>query len=205
MTGAGHWDTVYGAREDAALTWYEAEPALSLELIAAHAPPGASVIDVGGGQSRLVDRLLEAGHAVTVLDLSAAALAAVQRRLGDRAAEVGWIAGDVTAWIPDRSFGIWHDRAVFHFLTDAADRAGYVRAMDAALAPDGVAIIATFAPDGPEMCSGLPVVRYGPEKLTATLDALAPGTFRLIDSRAHVHVTPRGARQSFQASVFRRR
>lgn len=201
-----HWDKVYGAREDEALTWYEAEPELSLDLVTAHSRPGDAVIDVGGGTSRLVDALIEGGYdKVTVLDVSEAALATAKERLGARASEVTWIAADITNWIPSESYGLWHDRAVFHFLTDETDRAAYVAAMDAGLAEGGTAIIATFAEDGPEKCSGLSVMRYSPDALAETLEALAPGRFTSVDSRRHMHVTPKGNEQSFQVSVFEKR
>jgi len=111
----------------------------------------------------------------------------------------------VTTWRPDRDYVVWHDRAVFHFLTDAEARAAYAQAMSQALRPDGVAIIATFADDGPEKCSGLPVVRYAPEELEQELTRLVPGQFEMISSRRHMHITPKGNRQSFQYSVFRKK
>ncbi len=200
-----HWDRVYEARDEAALTWFEATPARSLALIRAHALPGAGVIDVGGGASRLVDHLLGAGLGpVTVLDLSAAALAATRDRLGARAAAADWIAGDVTHFAPGRTWGVWHDRAVFHFLTDPTAREGYGRALTAAVAPGGAAIIATFSPDGPETCSGLPVQRWSPEALAAEVARISPGGFVPVAAEAHVHLTPKGNRQAFQTSVFRR-
>mgnify|MGYP006275857077 FL=1 len=205
-TGAGdHWDAVYAARDETALTWFEAEPRLSLSLIAANARPGDAILDVGGGASRLVDALLASGLGpVTVLDLSADALARSRARLGDRAAEVTWIVGDVTEAGPPGRFAVWHDRAAFHFLTEPAARAAYVAALRAALRPGGVAIVSTFAEDGPETCSNLPVRRYAPEDLAAELGAHAPGLLVPVEARRHVHTTPRGARQSFQTSVFRR-
>lgn len=201
-----HWDKVYLARDEVDLTWYEAEPGLSYELVRSHTRPGDAVIDVGGGTSRLVDALIVDGYDdVTVLDVSEAALATAKERLGPRAERVTWVAADITAWRPPRSYDLWHDRAVFHFLTDEADRAAYVAAMDAALAEGGTAIIATFAEDGPEMCSGLPVMRYAPQRLAESIEALAPGRFTSVESRRHVHVTPRGNRQRFQVSVFGKR
>lgn len=200
-----HWDAVYAARDEDALTWFEAVPDLSLELIRAHAGPEDAVIDVGGGASRLPDALIEGGYRdISVLDLSQQALDISRERLGERADRVDWIAADVTGWRPARSFDLWHDRAVFHFLTDDADRADYLAAMDAALRPGGHAIISSFAPDGPEMCSNLPVQRYSPDSLSTEIEAQRPGRFRRIEDRAHVHVTPKGNRQSFQISVFRK-
>jgi SAM-dependent methyltransferase len=124
MTGGQqHWNTVYGARPEDELTWFEAMPAVSLELVRAHLQPGEPFIDIGAGASRLVDALLEEGFGpITVLDLSAAALAVSRQRLGPNAEDVAWIEADITTWKPDRDYAVWHDRAVFHFLTDAEDR-----------------------------------------------------------------------------------
>jgi len=154
----------------------------------------------------VVDALLERGYGpLAVLDLSSAALAVSRQRLGPRADDVAWIVADITDWQPDRDHAVWHDRAVFHFLTEADDRAGYARALSQALRPGGIAIIATFADDGPEMCSGLPVVRYAPEELARELDRLLPGRFDLLDARRHIHMTPKGNRQNFQYSLFCKR
>ncbi|MBE0455846.1 MAG: class I SAM-dependent methyltransferase [Roseovarius sp.] len=206
MTGRQeHWDGVYGARPEDELTWFEAMPAVSIELVRAHLLPGDPFIDIGAGASRLVDALLEEGFGpITVLDLSATALAVSRQRLGPNAEDVAWIEADITTWKPDRDYAVWHDRAVFHFLTDAEDRAGYARALSGALRPGRIAIIATFADDGPEMCSGLPVVRYAPAALARELDRLLPGRFEPLDARRHMHITPKGNRQSFQYSVFRK-
>ena len=204
-SGQEHWDEVYGARSEDALTWFEATPAVSLALVREHLQPGEPLIDIGAGASRLVDELLEAGFGpLTVLDLSAAALAVSRQRLGTRAEDVAWIEADITTWQPARDYAVWHDRAVFHFLTAPEDRAGYARALSDALRPGGIAIIATFADDGPEMCSGLPVVRYAPEALAQELDRLLPGRFAMRNARRHMHITPKGNRQSFQYSVFRK-
>jgi len=206
MTGGQeHWDDVYGARSEDALTWFEATPAVSLDLVRAHLQPGAPFIDIGAGASRLIDALLVEGLGpLTVLDLSAAALATSQQRIGSRASEVAWIDADITTWQPEQDYAVWHDRAVFHFLTRDEDRAGYARALAQALRPDGTAIIATFADDGPKMCSGLPVVRYAPDELAQELDHLLPGHFEMFEAKRHMHVTPKGNRQSFQYSVFRK-
>lgn len=199
-----HWDGVYGARPDEELTWFEASPALSLELVHAHLQQDEPFIDIGAGASRLVDVLLEEGFGpLTVLDLSGAALAVSRQRLGARSNDVARIEADITRWEPDRTYAVWHDRAGFHFLTAADDRAGYACALSDALRPGGIAIVATFADDGPEMCSGLPVVRYAPEALTQELDSLLPGQFDMVDARRHLHITPKSNRQSFQYSVFR--
>jgi SAM-dependent methyltransferase len=198
-----HWDRVYAAKSDAEVSWHQETPAPSLDFVAAAGiGEGAAVIDVGGGRSRLVDALLDRGVGdIAVLDLSETALAGARRRLGGRDGRVRWIVADVTRWMPDRTYDLWHDRAVLHFLTDAAGRAAYVERLVAALRPGGYAIVATFATDGPERCSGLPVVRYSPDSLAATLG----DDFHLVESRAHLHATPWGARQSFQFSLFRKR
>ena len=205
MTDRAHWDAVYGAREEEALTWFQAEPEPSLSLIRTHAPAGEPVVDVGGGASRLVDVLVAEGRAVTVLDLSAEALDVSRARLGAAAGRVTWVVGDVTRWVPERTFGVWHDRAVFHFLTEPADRAGYFAALDRALAPDGVAVVMTFAPDGPETCSNLPVIRYSPESLVAEAEQRRPGAFRLRHAERFVHLTPKGNEQPFQISILSRK
>ncbi|MEZ5722752.1 MAG: class I SAM-dependent methyltransferase [Paracoccaceae bacterium] len=204
MSDRTHWNAIYADKPDQILSWYEAEPGVSAELIATHATPGAAV-DVGAGASRLVDHLLEAGFApVTALDIAGQGLGVSQARLGARAAAVEWVVGDVTAWAPPRRYGLWHDRAVFHFLTEPAARAAYAAVLDAATAPGATVVIATFAEDGPPMCSGLPVRRYAPGHLAAELDAHLPGVLAPVESRRHVHVTPAGREQRFQSSVFRK-
>ncbi len=198
-----HWEAVYEQKDEAEVSWFQESPALSIELIGALAPrPDASIIDVGGGASRLVDELVRRGHRdVTVLDLSQAALQASQKRLGAQAADVAWIAADVTDWRPARTYDLWHDRAAFHFLTAPEDRVRYVARLTQALAPGGRAIIATFALDGPEKCSGLPVVRYD----AAALGEALGEAFAWVETREHRHSTPWGSPQLFQFSVFRRR
>ena len=201
-----HWENVYSARDDVALTWFEKRPFLSLELIGKYARPGDAIIDVGGGASRLADNLLDAGLGpVSVLDISRSALEASRKRLGNKADRVEWIVADITNWTPNCRYRLWHDRAVFHFLTEHDDRAAYARVMHRALDPDGLAVIATFAEDGPEKCSGLPVARYSPDSLARTLEDLVPGGFHPIESRRHVHVTPKGNHQAFQFSVLRKK
>lgn len=197
-----HWETVYANKSESEVSWFQESPAPSLELIAELGPTSDTVIiDIGGGASRLVDSLTEKGfRAVTVLDLSEAALEAAKARLGDRAAQVRWLVADATAWEPPETYDIWHDRAAFHFLTEAQDRAAYVTRLRGALKPGGHAIIATFALDGPEKCSGLPVVRYDAASLNKTLGQ----DFTLVSTRPHAHATPWGSVQSFQFSVFRR-
>jgi trans-aconitate methyltransferase len=198
-----HWETVYTTKDETEVSWFQDSPSPSLELIEALKPAkDASVIDIGGGASRLVDGLLERGFRhVTVLDISQAALDLACLRVGRRASEVQWIVDDVTAWEPSRRFDIWHDRAAFHFLVEEADRAAYIARLKQALRPGGHAIIATFAPDGPEKCSGLPVYRTDAAGLAKELGE----GFTLVDSRRHDHATPKNSSQRFQFSVFQRR
>ena len=201
-----HWDTRYAGAVPEGLSWFEPSPDLSLSLIRDATGPEARVIDVGGGASRLPDVLLDAGYKdITVLDLSDQALAQSRARLGDRAGEVSWLVADITGWQPARRYDLWHDRAVFHFLTDAGDRSAYARALEAALVPGGTAILMSFADDGPEKCSGLPVQRYAPEALAQEMDRLLPGMLEVQGSGRFAHHTPNGAEQRFQYVVFRRR
>lgn len=199
---ATHWEGVYSSKGETEVGWFQESPVPSLDMMTrAGIGAGASVIDVGGGASRLVDALLERGFGkITVLDLSQAALARARARLGARAETVDWIVADVTTWTPPRLFDLWHDRAAFHFLTDEPSRAAYVATLRRALRPGGQAIIATFALDGPERCSGLPIVRYDGESLACVL---GPG-FERVESVDHLHRTPGGFEQRFQFSLFRR-
>jgi 2-polyprenyl-3-methyl-5-hydroxy-6-metoxy-1,4-benzoquinol methylase len=197
-----HWEDVYTRKGENEVSWFQESPAPSLELIGrVGATPASAVIDIGGGASRLVDNLVDRGFEdVTVLDLSETALGAAKTRLGSRAAQVHWIVADATVWEPKKAYDVWHDRAAFHFLTEDRDRAAYVARLERAIKIGGHAIIATFALDGPERCSGLPIVRYDP----ATLGQAIGRAFQLVDTRRHAHVTPWGSDQSFQFSVFRR-
>lgn len=197
-----HWDNVYSTKQEKDVSWYQDRATPSLELIALTGlSREAEIIDIGGGASRLVDSLLLANFGrLTVLDLSAAALDAARQRLGEAAAAVKWVVADVTTWEPSQTYDLWHDRAALHFLTDRADQSAYVERLKRALKPAGFAIIGTFAPDGPERCSGLPVVRHD----AASLAALLGDQFELIDARQHAHTTPWGAVQRFQFSTFRR-
>ncbi|PSJ53714.1 class I SAM-dependent methyltransferase [Kumtagia ephedrae] len=197
-----HWQKTYSEKGEAGVSWFEDRPAVSLDLIGrTGANAASSLIDVGGGASRLVDALLGHGwHALAVLDVSQTALDAAKARLGGAADAVEWIVADVTRWRPARTYDVWHDRAAFHFLTEPDERAAYVERLAAAVKPGGHAVIATFAADGPERCSGLPVMRYEPAALAATVGS----SFRLVDERRHVHTTPWGTKQAFQFSVLRR-
>jgi ubiquinone/menaquinone biosynthesis C-methylase UbiE len=197
-----HWEGIYTKKGENEVSWFQENPAPSLELIAQiGATPTSAIIDIGGGASRLVDNLVKRGFEdVTVLDLSEAALEAAKARLGNDSGQVQWIVADATAWEPLKAYDIWHDRAAFHFLTEQPDRTAYVDRVERALKVGGYAIIATFALDGPERCSGLPIVRYDPVSLSQTLGR----SFQLVDTRRHTHATPWRTEQSFQFSVFNR-
>jgi SAM-dependent methyltransferase len=196
-----HWNAIYGERKPEETSWHQESPSLSLELIRGAAPSkDARIIDAGGGASRLVDALLAEGfNAVSVLDLSAHALARSKERLGDRANAATWIEADIEAFAPSAPYDVWHDRAVFHFLTEKADREAYLAALRRALKPGGAVILAAFAPDGPAKCSGLPVRRYDARLIRETF-----GTdFELVRETAETHLTPWQAEQKF--SYFRLR
>ncbi len=199
MQAREHWDAVYQSKGDAQVSWTQPEPALSLSLIREFCQSG-HVIDVGGGTSTLVDRLLDAGYSIAVLDVSAVALDRAKARLGPRAESVHWIVADVTTATNVGTYDVWHDRAVFHFLTEPADRTAYVAALSRSVPIGGHAVIATFALDGPETCSGLPVRRYDGSTLAAEL-----GTgFALQASLPDTHLTPWGKPQQFNYAVFKR-
>lgn len=195
-----HWSGVYSTKPADAVSWYQDEPALSLELIRRSCAPPARVIDVGGGASFLVDRLLEAGYSPGVLDISAAPLELVQRRLGAAAAGVSWIVADVTEYVAAEPWDVWHDRAVFHFLTEPPQRAAYRDAVLAGTHPGSAIIIATFGPEGPTRCSGLPTMRYSPEQLAAELGA----GFELREHVVELHQPPAGGEQQFVYCRFGR-
>lgn len=201
MDSKQHWDEVYAQKAEDAVSWFQPRPDISLALIAAAGlKPGDPIVDVGGGASRLVDLLLAQGHRdVTVLDVAAAALEKSRARLGTAKDRVHWLVADITRWRPERRYRLWHDRAVFHFLTAPEDRLAYRRALEAGLMPGGTAIIASFALDGPERCSGLPVQRYSPDTLAAELGP----AFERLAQHHEEHTTPMGRVQRFQYSVFR--
>lgn len=198
-----HWSKVWDDSEPDEVSWFQPEPSVSLELVRGLGlPRSARIVDVGGGASRLVDHLLAEGYRdVTVLDVAEAALAKARDRLGPDAETVDWIVGDVREAGLDPAFDLWHDRAVFHFLTSEGDRERYVRQLEAALADGGYAILATFSPEGPERCSGLPVRRYDAEALSAEVGE----AFALVDQRREQHATPWDTVQSFQYAVFEHR
>lgn len=196
MSQRDHWEGVYRGKQASEVSWYQPEAKVSLELIRKVAPDlNAEVIDVGGGASTLADGLLDAGYRhVTVLDIAGASLAIARNRLGERASNVAWVETDIlTTGLPGGGYDVWHDRAVFHFLTDPADRARYVEKTRESVKPGGHVIVASFAPDGPTKCSGLEVVRYSPD----TMHAQFGEGFRLLDSVREEHHTPSGTTQAF--------
>ena len=196
-----HWDTIYRQKDPGEVSWYQPHLTRSLQLLAnAGLRPESRIIDVGGGASTLVDDLLGQGVTdITVLDISGQALAAAKTRLGKRAEQVTWLEADVTqVQLPNASYDLWHDRAVFHFLTSAEDRRRYLDTMRKALKPGGQALLATFALDGPPRCSGLEVVRYSPE----TLHAEVGKDFRLVETISEEHRTPFKTMQRFMYCRF---
>ena len=198
-----HWQNVYHTKAEDEVSWFQSSPTISLDLIrATGVSRDASVVDIGAGASRLIDALVDAGFtALTALDLSEKALDIARARLADRAANVDWVVADVTAWRPLRIYDVWHDRAAFHFLTDPADQLAYADCVREAVRPGGYVIIGTFALDGPERCSGLPVVRHDAPSIGKILGS----SFELVESRRQEHQTPGGAIQQFQFSRFRYR
>lgn len=200
MDPRDHWNRVYTTKSDEQVSWFEPLPAVSVRMLkAAGVTPESCVVDVGGGDSRLVDYLVGEGlDCVAVLDVSGAALDRAKTRIGSRADQLMWIESDVTAPWSLKPMDVWHDRAVFHFLTDANARNRYREHLLDVLKPGGSAVIATFALDGPEKCSGLSVARYSPEALAAELGQ----ALQLVESQPHIHRTPWGTTQSFQYSRF---
>lgn len=197
---ARHWEQIYGEKSPLEVSWFQQEPTLSLKLIEQTTPTDTPLIDIGGGSSTLIDHLLQRGyHDVAVLDISANALSHTRERLGVRAEHVEWIVSDITRFSPQRQYALWHDRAVFHFLTDAADRRAYVSSLKQALQPGGHLIIAAFIIGGPTMCSGLDIVQYSAEKLSAELGS----DFTLLEQHDELHTTPSGGEQAFCYYLYR--
>jgi len=198
-----HWDHVYATKPPTEVSWYQPRPERSLALIRSAAPDvSASILDVGGGASHLVDELLSAGYLdLTVLDISQTALSRSKERLGRLADKVSWIAADITQWTPHRTWDVWHDRAVFHFLTAAKDQDAYIAALIAGTKPGSVAVMSTFSLEGPERCSGLPVQRYSPTTLAARIG----DRFEFVSGASESHTTPWGSTQNFAYAVLRRR
>ena len=198
-----HWQGVYDQKRFTDVSWYQPVPVRSLELIATVGiTEDAPVIDVGGGASTLVDHLVGRGFRdVTVLDVAERALAQAQNRLGELAGCATWLVADITAFQPERTYSLWHDRAVLHFLIDAADRRRYMEALRSALAPGGHLVLATFGPDGPLKCSGLEVRRYSPRMMA---ELLGP-EFELQAHDIEFHRTPSGGLQQFLCTRWQRR
>ncbi len=191
---AGHWDAAYEARGSTGVSWFQPTAATSIELIERlEIPKTAAIIDIGGGASVLADGLLDRGFTdISVLDVSKAALAEVRQRLGAHS-PLSLLQEDLLAWSPERPYDLWHDRAVFHFLVDSSHRETYLKTLRSALGPEGFVIMATFAADGPEYCSGLPVARYSSADLAMVL-----GTqFQVLEAFGDHHVTPAGVEQPF--------
>lgn len=196
MNTKTHWEHIYETKAPTQVSWYQEHAQYSLQYIRnAGIKKTDRIIDVGGGASTLVDDLIAAGFQhITVLDVSATALQLARQRLGTRAADVNWIEADITqADLPEQAYDLWHDRAVFHFLTQPADRQRYIDAVRRAVRVNGHVIVATFAPDGPDRCSGLEVVRYNPESLHSEFG----NDFDLVDSSKENHHTPFGTEQKF--------
>jgi SAM-dependent methyltransferase len=202
VDAAAHWNSIYAERSTTGVSWYEPTPTVSLRHVRRAVEDGAqTLIDVGGGASTLVDEALHLGLSrIAVVDVSEQAISVAKTRLGPAARQVEWLVGDVSTLEDLGGFDIWHDRAVFHFLTDRITQERYVALCERTVLPDGVAVMATFAPDGPETCSGLPVQRYDADRLA---ERCGP-RFRLIGSERHVHTTPRGVEQRFIYASFRR-
>jgi SAM-dependent methyltransferase len=196
-----HWNRVYGTKKPAAVSWYQASAEASMRLIRRFCSPPARVLDVGGGASVLVDALLDAGYPrPVVLDVSAAGLEHARTRLGPRAGLVDWVVGDVTREPGLPEVDLWHDRAVLHFLVEPADQSAYARLAARTVRRGGHAVIATFAPDGPEQCSGLPVQRHD----GASVALLLGPALELLEEERQIHRTPSGSEQRFCWSVLRR-
>ena len=201
MDRKAHWEDVYTTKDEREVGWFQPEPLLSLKLIQSVSPSPCRLIDVGGGTSRLVDRLLDSGfETLAVLDISRAALERTRARVGSRAAMVRWIEADVASASDLGEFDVWHDRAVFHFLTDPACRRRYVELAGQSVPPGGHLIVSTFALEGPTRCSGLEVCRYGVENLAAEFG----DAFSLVRQATETHITPKGTPQAFLYGVFRR-
>jgi len=198
-----HWQRVYDEKMPAEVSWYQPVPDKSLQLIRGTGlARNEPVLDVGGGASTLVDHLHADGYTdITVMDISGRALELARARLGESADAINWIESDVTAFEPQRRYALWHDRAAFHFLTDAADRDRYIDVAERALKPGGYFVLATFGPEGPERCSGVEIRRYGIEQL----QELFGGGFKLGGYELDQHVTPMGSTQQFLYSWWQAR
>jgi 2-polyprenyl-3-methyl-5-hydroxy-6-metoxy-1,4-benzoquinol methylase len=196
-----HWENVYSTKQTTEVSWFEAEPTTSLDLIDRFLPKGGRIIDVGGGASFLVDRLVAKGTwDVTVLDIASSAMEHARKRLGENEGKVHWLCDDITETTRLAKYDIWHDRAVFHFLTNTEDRQAYLSRLNESVVLGGYFIVATFAPDGPEKCSGLSVCRYSVDQIG---NVLGRG-FKLVSNAKFGHMTPTGKTQQFTLAVFQK-
>jgi 2-polyprenyl-3-methyl-5-hydroxy-6-metoxy-1,4-benzoquinol methylase len=197
-----HWEKIYQTKSTKELSWYQTVPEISLDFIRQlHVPFDASIIDVGGGDSLLVDYLLDLGFQhITVLDISETAIGLAKQRLGPRAAQVNWIVTDIAAFVPGEKYDFWHDRATFHFLTEEREVDAYIRTLQMALNPSGIVVLGTFSTHGPEKCSGLPVRRYSEKTMANKLSTF----FRKIKCLRIDHITPLNKVQNFIFCSFRK-
>lgn len=198
-----HWDNIYATSPEASLSWFEQSPQRSLAEVRRLVPNHAdSILDIGAGSGHLVDLLLQEGYrSICVLDISSHALAQSRSRLGKQAEQVTWIEDDVLEWSPPAHFHLWHDRAVYHFFTEPADRERYVRTAARTVEPGGSLVLQTFAPTGPGFCSGLPVYRPSPQEVAQQFAT----RFDLRETSEHIHTTPKGISQIFQTAILSRR
>jgi len=202
MDRRSHWEQVHGTKGEREVSWYEEDPRVSLELIAGVAGQGSRIVDVGGGRSYLAERLVGLGYRhVAVVDIASNALDAVRDRMGELAERVRWIVADVAKEMEIGEFDVWHDRAVFHFLTEARDRQHYVELLCRSVPIGGHVILGAFGKSGPERCSGLEIVQYDRVGLEEALG----GSFRWLRGLEHLHTTPSGKVQQFTFGVFERR
>lgn len=197
-----HWEKVYAEKTPEEVSWYQSSPNLSLKMIATtQLSLTDPIIDIGCGASTLLDHLVTLGYSdITVLDISKTALSCAQKRLGEAGKNIRWEEANICAFKPQHSYILWHDRAVFHFLTDPGERAQYLQVLNSSLAPGGYVILATFALDGPEKCSGLPVQRYSSELLKQTLG----GSYQPLLQDQEIHRTPAGREQKFIYTLFKK-
>lgn len=205
MNTKDHWNDRYATRADSELSWTQTDPGLSLSWIEQHTTGDDRIVDIGAGRSILISMLLVRGYTkLTHLELSNIASDEMQQRLGANAKKVQWIVSSVLDWQPQAHYSLWHDRAVFHFLTSASDRAAYVSVLEQGTAEGSLAIMATFHTTGPEKCSGLPICQYEPETLTDEVNRHSTAHWELVASALHGHTTPGGSIQNFQYALLRR-
>jgi ubiquinone/menaquinone biosynthesis C-methylase UbiE len=202
MSSREYWEKIYGSKEFSEVSWYQAAPTLSLDFVRdLQLPKEAALIDVGGGDSFFVDHLLEAGFTnITVLDISETAINRAKRRLGPKSGMVNWIVGDITAFVPDRKFYFWHDRAVFHFFTSEEQINKYLAVANQSLSASGKIVMATFSETGPPTCSGLPIKQYSESALTS----LIKKWFEKIKCIHADHITPFNTIQNFLFCSFKK-